>query len=110
MANAILFFLPSSVSSVLEWSVKATETHRVELAKHEEKLNEAFCCFERGLELDPNHVELLMNVRHCYGAGEGVAQDEVKAFALLRKCAEMGDFRAQTTLGVWLLWRVERRL
>lgn len=99
LARTIDFFFPSCFPAVAEVWKKEREKQHPEIAKHEERMKEAFRCFQRGLDLDPNNLELINNLADCYSAGHGVEEDEEKELALLRKAAEMGDFRAQTALG-----------
>lgn len=98
MANTLHTFFPSSVLSLAEMAEKKIETQLAVIAEHEELLKEAFRCFEMGLELDPDNLDLICSLADCYSAGQGVEQDEGKELALLRKAVEMGDISAQTAL------------
>ena len=91
--------MPSSIPSVVEAAKGKVERHQAEIANHHEMLSEAFRCFERGLALDPNNVELIGEVADCYSSGQGVQEDKSKALAFIRKGAELGDPKAQTALG-----------
>src|SRR5208282_501847 len=51
---------------------------------------EAFACFERGIQLDPNHPELQHMLGVMYNHGQGVQQDYVQAAVWFRKAADQG--------------------
>jgi TPR repeat protein len=59
----------------------------------------AFTCFERGINLDPNHAELQFWLGNLYTNGQGVPQDYVLAASWWRKAAEQGFTKAQHNLG-----------
>src|SRR5208282_3987556 len=60
---------------------------------------EAFACFERGIQLDPNHPELQHMLGVMYFNGQGIPQDYVQAAVWYHKAAEQGNAIAQYTLG-----------
>ncbi len=77
-----------------EWLRKGLEFH------HQQQYEDAFRCFERGIELDPNHPDLQYMLGALYCFGEGVLQDDAQAAAWYRKAALQGDGDAQYSLGV----------
>jgi serine/threonine protein kinase len=60
---------------------------------------EAFVCFERGLELSPSHPRLQHSLGVAYNNGWGVPQDLAKGIVWFRKAAEQGYAKAQYDLG-----------
>ncbi len=80
-----------------EWFKKGMEFHG------QERYKDAFVCFERGIQLNPNHSELqfmLGSMYSMYEGGEGVTQDYVQADTWYRKAAEQGHSGAQYMIGV----------
>ena len=75
------------------------EVEQEQLKRREEKLGEAFRCFESGHELDPINPELLYWFAECYYEGHGVLKNEEKAVALYQRAADMGHARAQKSIG-----------
>lgn len=67
----------------------------------QEKYEEAFACFERGIELNPNHPEIQFALGFSLSNGQGVSKDNAEAAAWYRKAAEQGHPWAQCNLG-WL--------
>lgn len=63
------------------------------------RLEEAFVCFERGIQLNPNHPQLQFMLGESYSDGEGVRRDDRKAFLWTTKAAEQGYADAQEALG-----------
>jgi TPR repeat protein len=64
------------------------------------QLLEAFRCFERGIQLDPDHPLLQYNIGIAYYLGRGVAQDCSEGCVWFRKAAGQGDANAEYCLGV----------
>src|SRR5271169_159167 len=60
---------------------------------------EAFACFERGIQLEPNHPALQHMLGVMYNHGQGVQQDYVQAAVWFRKAADQGHSGAQNNLG-----------
>ncbi len=63
------------------------------------RLECAFTCFERGINLDPNHAELQFWLGNLYTNGQGVPQDYALAASWWRQAAEQGLAKAQHNLG-----------
>ncbi len=59
---------------------------------------EAFECFDRGIQLDPNHPELQHMLGVMYANGQGVQQDDAEAAVWYRKAAENGYEPAKAAL------------
>ena len=76
-----------------EWLQKGLELH------HQQRYEDAFRCFERGIQLNPNHPELQLWLGNLFTNGEGVPQDYVQAATWWRKAAEQGFAFAQFGLG-----------
>jgi hypothetical protein len=76
-----------------EWLQKGLELH------HQQQYEDAFRCFERGIQLNPNHPELQLWLGNMFTNGEGVPQDYVQAATWWRKAAEQGLPKAQNNLG-----------
>jgi TPR repeat protein len=76
-----------------QWLKKGREF--VAQQKHEE----AFACFQRGIELNLSYSELLCHLADAYHMGHGVPEDEVQAVALYRQAAEQGNVEGQVSLG-----------
>ena len=75
------------------WLKKGEESYR------QQQYEDAFRCFERGIQLNPNHSELQHMLGVMYANGQGVQQDYVEAAAWYRKAAEQGYAVAQSRLG-----------
>lgn len=60
---------------------------------------EAFACFQRGIELNPTHSELLCHLADAYHMGHGVQENDLQAAALYRQAAEQGNVEGQVSLG-----------
>jgi hypothetical protein len=87
----------------VELSVQISlELERIQqrVRKREETLEEAFCCFETGHELDSWNPELLYWLADSCYWGCGVQLDKEKAAALYRRAADWGHSSAQYCLGV----------
>ena len=67
----------------------------------QQRHEEAFASFERGIELNPTHPELLCSLADAYHMGYGVQENDVQAMALYRQAAEQGDVEGQVSLG-WI--------
>jgi len=67
--------------------------------RRKDQLQEAFQCFERGIQIDPHHPLLQRQIGTAYHFGLGVAQDYSQASGWFRKAAEQGDAEAQYCLG-----------
>ncbi len=65
----------------------------------QERHEEAFACFQRGIELNPRHPELLCYLADAYHMGRGVQEDDVQAVALYRRATEQGNVEGQVCLG-----------
>ena len=65
---------------------------------HNMQYEDAFECFERGIQLNPNHPELQLWLGNLLTNGEGVRQDYVQAATWWRKAAEQGLPKAQNNL------------
>ena len=65
----------------------------------QQKHEEAFACFQRGIELYPTHSELVCHLADAYHMGHGVQEDDVQAVVLYRRAAEQGDVEGQVSLG-----------
>jgi len=76
-----------------EWLRKGLEFHR------QQQYEDAFRCFARGIQLDPNHPVLQHMLGVIYNHGQGVQHDYVQAAVLFRKAAEQGHSGAQNNLG-----------
>ncbi|MGO9243398.1 MAG: tetratricopeptide repeat protein [Verrucomicrobiia bacterium] len=61
---------------------------------------EAVDCFNRGLEVDPEHSILQFYLGLAYYDGDGVSLDYSLAFTWFRKAAEQGYTMGQTGLGL----------
>ncbi len=66
------------------------------LAQH--KCEKAVGCFERGLQLDPNHARIQCYLALAYYKGLGVPQDYAQAAIWWRRAAEQGNVLAQCEL------------
>ena len=88
-AHVAHFFMPDALK---ECALREEE--------RKDQLLEAFRCFERGIQLNPNHPELQSVLGFSYSTGQGVPRDYAQAAAWLRKAAEQGDAKAQYNLGV----------
>jgi TPR repeat protein len=77
------------------WLKKGTEFRGRQLYE------DAFRCFERGIQLDPNNPELQFMLGDSFDLGWGVPQDERKAFGWMRKSAKQGYADAQDRLA-WM--------
>lgn len=62
-----------------------------QLRARETALSEAFCCFERGHELDPSNPELMYQLAAAYRFGEGVQEDQQRALGLYQRAADIGS-------------------
>ena len=71
-----------------------------ELNKNKGSYEEAFRCFERGIQLDPNHPELQHSLGIMFANGQGVLQDYAEAAVWHREAAEQEYAGAQNNLGV----------
>jgi TPR repeat protein len=67
----------------------------------EEGYKAGFECFQRGLELNPNHIGILECIGDAYISGRGVARNEIEAAIWYRRAADKGSARGQYSLG-WL--------
>src|SRR5271166_3852883 len=76
-----------------EWLRKGLEL--VKMQKH----YEAFACFERGLEIEPEEPILQLCIATAYYWKRGVQADPIKALDWFRKAAEQGHAVAQWYLG-----------
>jgi uncharacterized protein len=65
----------------------------------QERHEEAFASFMRGIEFDPRHSELLCHLADAYHMGYGVQENDVKALALYRQAAEDGDLEGLLCVG-----------
>jgi len=92
------------------WLNKGAESYR------QQRYDDAFHCFQHGIQLNPNHPVLQFNLGSLYYDGigsrnehlkglinndeEGVEKDNVKAAKWFRKAAEQGCIDAQSQLGL----------
>ena len=76
-----------------QWVKKGEEFRR------EQRWDDAFACFECGIQLDPNHPELQFLIGFSYHAGQGIPQDYVQAAVWFHKAALQGNSGAQNNLG-----------
>jgi tetratricopeptide (TPR) repeat protein len=60
-----------------------------------EQYEDAFACFKKGIQLNPNHPELQLMLGVWYDSGLGVPQDYAEAAVWYRKAAEQGIAAAQ---------------
>ena len=65
----------------------------------QQQYEDAFRCFERGIQLNPNDPKLQTNLGYAYFKGEGVPKDCAQAACWYRKAAERGNPEAQFSLG-----------
>jgi TPR repeat protein len=77
-----------------EWLKKGCEL------RDQERYEEAIACFERGIELNPNHSVIQFMLGLSFGNGIGAPLDKVTARAWYRKAAEQGLKEAQYNLGL----------
>lgn len=68
--------------------------------REQARYGEAFGCFERGIQLNPNHPEIQFMLGLSFSGGEGVLRDSAMARAWYRKAAEQGLKEAQYNLGL----------
>ena len=80
------------VRNVIDQATRWLEKGRI--LERDNIFGEAFKCFEQGLALSPEHPELLCALAGLYHMGYGVAENEERAVALLRKAAEQGHAAA----------------
>jgi TPR repeat protein len=78
-----------------EWLKKGLEFHR------QQQYEDAFRCFERGIQLDPNHPELQFRLGESFDNSWSIQEDERKSVHWMRKAAEQGHVEAQFWLG-WM--------
>jgi len=71
----------------------------LELRKHGNH-EEAFACFERGIQLNPNHSEIQFILGYLFANGEGTTRDLTRGRMWYRKAAEQGMMDAQYNLGL----------
>ena len=76
-----------------EWLKKGLDFHS------KLQFEEGFACFERGIQLNPNHPEIQRWLGNMLTNGEGVRQDYTQAASWYRKAAEQGNAWAQCCLG-----------
>jgi tetratricopeptide (TPR) repeat protein len=88
-AHVAHFFMPDTLN----------ECAQLEEARNNQLL-EAFRCFEGGIQLDPHHPLLQLNIGTAYYFGRGIKQDYAQAYIWFRKAAEQGNASAQYCLGV----------
>ncbi|MGA8670335.1 MAG: hypothetical protein WB679_10690 [Terracidiphilus sp.] len=62
------------------------------------KYEEAFECFERGIQLDPNHSDIELALGFAYQEGNGVVQDCAQAANWYRRAEKHGSSNAQQAL------------
>jgi serine/threonine protein kinase len=89
--------LTKTKAAAEEWLKKGMEF------QGQERYKDAFVCFERGIQLNPNHPELqfmLGSMYSTYEGGKGVTQDYAQADAWYRKAAEQGHSGAQYIIGL----------
>jgi TPR repeat protein len=67
---------------------------------NKQKYEDAFSCFERRIQLNPDHLPTQIMLGVLYYYGQGVAQDYALAAEWNRKAADQGDAGAQNSLGV----------
>ena len=77
-----------------EWLKKGCEL------RDRERYEEATACFERGIELNPNHAVLQFMLGLSFDNGIGAPRDVAKARAWYRRAAEQGIKEAQYNLGL----------
>jgi tetratricopeptide (TPR) repeat protein len=65
------------------------------------RYKDAFACFERGIQLNPNHPEIQFMLGFMYSNGHGISQDHVQAAIWYRKAGERGHAAAQYNLGCY---------
>jgi TPR repeat protein len=88
-AHVAHFFMPDTLN----------ECAQLKEARNNQLL-EAFRCFEGGIQLDPHHPLLQLNIGNAYYFGRGIKQDYAQAYIWFRKSAEQGNASAQYCLGV----------
>jgi len=78
------------------WLTKGVESYR------QQRYEDAFRCFERGIQLNPNHPEIqfMLGLSFDEGRGTGASRDNALARAWYRKAAEQGLKEAQYNLGL----------
>jgi len=77
-----------------EWLQKGLEFH------HQQRYEDAFRCFERGIELNPNHPEIQFMLDLSFDEGFVRPRNNATARAWYRKAAEQGIKEAQYNLGL----------
>jgi TPR repeat protein len=78
-----------------EWIKKGLDYHL------QRQYDDAFRCFERGIQLNPNHPEIQFMLGFMYSNGHGIPQDCAQAATWYRKAGEQGNAAAQNNLGCY---------
>jgi hypothetical protein len=97
-ARTMYYFVPSVVASIAQRMQQEEEQQEADLKKYEDTMREAFQCFEKGIRLDPYHLELLFQLGMAYQLGLGVQEDLARGFNWLSRAAEQGHADAQYQL------------
>lgn len=83
------------IGDVLESLVMEESRKLAALNERRDALVEAYQCFQRGYELDPQNAELLYQLALCYLSGEGVEQDEMRGLGLCMQASSLGHEEAR---------------